>query len=63
MRDLIMQAMESDDSYNPSMEANMKRLYLNASEDCKRDIDDIFIHLCGYSFKTILSQHEESKKL
>ena len=50
---VIMEAIETDDSFTNKNYLRMLDLYNNALPESKILIDDIFINLCGYSFSTL----------
>ena len=37
----------------------IKKIYNNFTNEEKNQVDDIFIHLCGYSLETLLKDEEE----
>jgi hypothetical protein len=55
IRDLVLNAINTDDSFNNINSKNIVNLYTTASTNEKEVIDQIFINLCGYSLNTMIT--------
>lgn len=40
----------------------IKKIYNNFTAEERHQVDDIFIHLCGYSLETLLKDEEEGNE-
>jgi hypothetical protein len=58
LRDVIIEVMESDDSYLEKDGVNIKIAYNEAANMEKALLDKVFILLCGYSLETLIEKHE-----
>ena len=54
IRDLVLEAMTTDDSFNEGNSRNIIKLYNSASISEKELVDNIFINLCGYSIDSLV---------
>ena len=61
LKDQILNAMETDDSFNQLNDNNIKRLYTKATKKEKELIDNLFINLCGYSISILLASNNSTK--
>lgn len=55
IRELILEAMNTDDSFNENNLGNINKIYLAANNAEKELINNLFINLCGYSLETLIS--------
>lgn len=63
IRDLILDAINTDDSFVEKNSRNIIKTYINATHLEKEKIDRIFIDLCGFSLSTFLGQHDLSRRV
>jgi hypothetical protein len=54
--DRIQEEMESDDEDREKQSAILLSVYMGADEKTQAVIDEVFICLCGWSFKTLLER-------
>jgi len=48
--------MRTDDECSTKKSGRIKRMYVNASENQKKLMDEIFITICGWSLDTIIQE-------
>lgn len=56
IRDLIFEAIKTDDSYSNVNSKNILKIYENSTPNEKEKINNIFINLCGFSFESLLAK-------
>lgn len=60
IKDLILKAIATDDSFNMVNNRNIIKLYNSSSDTEKEVIDAIFINLCGYSMGNFILNKEHN---
>ena len=55
LREMVLDAMMTDDSFNHINQSNILNIFENSSSDSKKILDEVFINLCGYSLETLTS--------
>ena len=58
LRQNILNAILTDDSFSEKNESNIKRIYMTLTTTDKTNVNKIFINLCGYSLETFLNAPE-----
>ena len=58
IRDLVLEAMTTDDSFNGGNSRNIIKLYNSATLTEKELIDNIFVNLCGYYLSSQINDLE-----
>jgi hypothetical protein len=63
IRDKILNAILSDCDYKKRNGISIRKIYEDSKKhfDAQNYIDDIFIHLTGYTLKTLLDSNEDLK--
>ena len=56
IRNIVLEAISTDDSFTEKQNYKLVMIYLNASRNEKEIIDSVFICLCGYSLESIVRE-------
>jgi hypothetical protein len=62
LREIIMDAMETDGGYGRSDENRILRIFNNLDETQKSTVDDIFISLTGFGLSTHIEVFSNKKE-
>jgi hypothetical protein len=60
--EFIQNAIKTDDEPIDECSFEMERIYLEADNEEKKQIDRMFIALCGWSIKTMLTEIPEIER-
>jgi hypothetical protein len=61
--DRIQEEMENDDENREEQSAILYSVYVGVDKKTQAIIDEVFICLCGWSFKTLLERKAQSSQL
>ena len=62
LRNNILNAILTDDSYTPKQDRDIIRIYINSSSTEKVVLNNLFISLCGFSLETFIDQSISNEK-
>ena len=55
LRNVILDAIESDDSFTEKNNFKIEKLFNSSSKAEQEKINELFINLCGFSLETLVS--------